>query len=306
MIYLILWTIAILLVALISTVATFAMARYRYGRKLRNQSAMIQTERGPIEYAEIGHGAPILVVHGSPGGFDQSLNYILALQELEFKYRYIIPSRAGYLRTPLSVAKTPLEQAHAFAALLTALGIDRVVTTASSGGGPSALEFAMRYPDRGSALILEECITQKVHGNPAPIRASIFRDYLVWLVGRIRVAQWQASSPGDRKISTLGNALMESIGLSRLRSEGEANDFIQFSRIADWPLNQITCPTLILHGTADANVPISHSEFAHSQISGSTRLRLEITRARRSTERGARWRLQIVRLVRSGLETANS
>lgn len=31
----------------------------------------------------------------------------------------------------------------------------------------------------------------------------------------------------------------------------------------------ITCPTLILHGTADANVPISHSEFAHSQIAGS-------------------------------------
>jgi pimeloyl-ACP methyl ester carboxylesterase len=25
----------------------------------------------------------------------------------------------------------------------------------------------------------------------------------------------------------------------------------------------------ILHGTADANVPISHSEFAHSQITGS-------------------------------------
>ena len=274
MIHLILWTGAILLVALMSTVAMFAMARYRYGRKLQNQSAMIQTERGLIEYAEIGHGAAILVVHGSPGGFDQSLNYILALQEAEFEYRYIIPSRAGYLRTPLSVANTPLEQAHAFAALLTALGINRVVITASSGGGPSALQFAMQYPDRCCALILEECIIQKVHGNPAPFKASIFRDYLVWLVGRIKVAQWQASSPEDRMISTLGNALMESIGLSRMRSAGEANDFIQFARIDDWPLNQITCPTLILHGTADANVPISHSEFAHSQITGSALERL--------------------------------
>jgi pimeloyl-ACP methyl ester carboxylesterase len=269
MIHLILWTVAIFLVAFISSVAMFAMARYRYGRKLQSQSTMIQTERGPIEYAEIGHGPPILVVHGSPGGFDQSLNYILALQEAEFKYRYIIPSRAGYLRTPLSVANTPLEQAHAFAALLTALGIERVTTTASSGGGPSALQFVMQYPHRCSALILEECIIQTVHGNPAPFKASIFRDYLVWLVGRIKVAQWQASSPDDRKISTLGIALMESIGFSRMRSEGEANDFIQFARIADWPLNQITCPTLILHGTADANVPISHSEFAHSQIAGS-------------------------------------
>jgi pimeloyl-ACP methyl ester carboxylesterase len=92
-------------------------------------------------------------------------NYILALQEAEFKYRYIIPSRAGYLRTPLSVAETPQEQAHAFAALLTALGIDRVATTASSGGGPSALQFAMQYPDRCSALILEECIIQKVRAE---------------------------------------------------------------------------------------------------------------------------------------------
>jgi len=35
------------------------------------------------------------------------------------------------------------------------------------------------------------------------------------------------------------------------------------------PLASIRCPTLILHGTADHNVPFEQGEFAHAQIAGS-------------------------------------
>ena len=30
----------------------------------------IRTSRGEVQYAEAGTGAPVLVVHGSPGGYD--------------------------------------------------------------------------------------------------------------------------------------------------------------------------------------------------------------------------------------------
>ena len=36
-------------------------------------SQVIKTNCGPIEYARIGDGYPLLVVHGNAGGFDQGL-----------------------------------------------------------------------------------------------------------------------------------------------------------------------------------------------------------------------------------------
>src|SRR5690349_1661222 len=92
---------------------------------LETRSRVIMTARGPIEYAEIGRGPPVLVVHGTPGGYDQPLRYLEATHRSGSTH-YIIPSRPGYLRTPLSVGSTPADQARAFAALLDALGTKRV------------------------------------------------------------------------------------------------------------------------------------------------------------------------------------
>jgi len=58
-----------------------------------------------------------------PGAFSTRLNFG-SVDRVDF--RYIVASRPGYPRTPLSVGKTPKEQAAAFAALLDALKIDKV------------------------------------------------------------------------------------------------------------------------------------------------------------------------------------
>jgi 2-hydroxy-6-oxonona-2,4-dienedioate hydrolase len=34
---------------------------------------VINTASGPIQYADVGHGNPVLVIHGAGGGFDQGL-----------------------------------------------------------------------------------------------------------------------------------------------------------------------------------------------------------------------------------------
>ena len=70
------------------------------------------------------------------------------------------PPRPGYLRTPLTTGPTYEEQVDAYAALLDSIGVDRVAVYGLSAGGPPAIHFAARHPDRTSALLLGCAVTQ--------------------------------------------------------------------------------------------------------------------------------------------------
>ncbi len=87
--------------------------------RLAAQSQVLQTSRGLMEYATKGEGPALLLIHGSPGGYDQAMAFVS--QNPGFKL--ISVSRPGYLRTPLETGQTPEEQADAFAALLDELNI---------------------------------------------------------------------------------------------------------------------------------------------------------------------------------------
>jgi pimeloyl-ACP methyl ester carboxylesterase len=60
--------------------------------------------------------------------------------------------------------------------------------------------------------------------------------------------------------------LIKSVCPISLRKNGLNNDLKQYSSLQELPLHTITTPTLIIHGTADADVPIQHAEFAASKI----------------------------------------
>ena len=63
-------------------------------------------------------------------------------------------SRFGYLRTPMPLDASPAAQADAHVCLLDALGIRQATVLGASTGGPSAMQMAIRHPDRVSALVL--------------------------------------------------------------------------------------------------------------------------------------------------------
>lgn len=68
--------------------------------------------------------------------------------------RVIAPSRFGYLRSNFPADHSSEAQADAFVELLDHLRLAKVVVAGGSAGALSAVQFALRHPDRTSALVL--------------------------------------------------------------------------------------------------------------------------------------------------------
>jgi pimeloyl-ACP methyl ester carboxylesterase len=266
-----------LVALLVATVVVIALLAANWlsniASDLPKHSKIASTARGPVEYAEYGSGPPVLLFHGTPGGYDQALGVLKASHAEQTGLHYIIPSRPGYLRTPLSVGSTPAEQAAAMAALLDRLQIRRVAVIGTSGGGPSALQFALLYPGRCSALVLQEAVTRRHTDVAGPVLSPVWsfvRDAQIYLFSGQIVRGMQAKAPSDKEVTPIAQAMTRSLIPFNLRQAGQHNDLAQEERMGIWPLHRITCPTLILHGTADTNVPLADSQYAHREIQGST------------------------------------
>jgi 2-hydroxy-6-oxonona-2,4-dienedioate hydrolase len=115
------------------------------------KSTVIETSFGALEYAEAGEGAPLMMIHGTCGGFDQGL--LFAGQLVDAGYRVIAPSRFGYLKSDFPDDPSSENQADALVELIDHLGIDRIAIAGGSAGALPAVEFAIRHPDRTAALV---------------------------------------------------------------------------------------------------------------------------------------------------------
>ena len=265
---------ALLLVSVV-VFSRFLLWRGGIEKRLAEASSVVDTPAGTVEYADVGRGSPVLLLlHGTPGGYDHVLGSIRATGFANSGARFIAPSRPGYLRTPLASGKSPEEQARLYAALLTKLGVDRVFVFGASGGGPSALQFAIQYPERCSGLILEAAVTKSIAVERKQIPPTL-QDLLIYLFRNRAISEMQAKDPTDPVISKLGEAVLASLVPASRRAAGHANDLQQFARMEGWPLSTIRCPTLIVHGRLDKDVPLAHSEFARDRIANSKLVILE-------------------------------
>lgn len=234
------------------------MARIR--ARVAAGSRIAETKVGPIEFADAGQGAPVLVIHGAAGGYDQGL--LIADENFRGSVRVIAPSRFGYLRTPFPPDASPAAQADAHAALLDALGLDRVIVLGFSAGGRSAIQLALRHPKKVSALILESPVLAAPFRLPDFNRSAIGRmlrgmfrasvDFGYWLA--IQVAPglmmrfsgapsktYAAASKSDRDFLL---AVMWGMLPLSTRTIGLANDAVNVSE--SWPVEKIAVPTLII------------------------------------------------------------
>jgi len=248
--------------------------------RLEQGSRIAETAMGPIEYAMVGEGPTLLILHGATGGYDQGL--LLGSILSEAGIRTLSISRPGYLRTLLEVGTTPEEQADACAALLDELGIESVAVAGGSGGGPPALQFALRHPDRCWGLLLFCAVVHRQSFE----RFSLFQR-LFSVVTYTDVFGWQmvrrlekdpvgvlstvfpataAAIEGNPDKQELAVRFMKTNFPMGMRKSGTYNDLDQNELQEDYPWEEIAVPTLIMHGTADAWAALSHPEMAARRI----------------------------------------
>ncbi len=245
-------------------------------------SRVIQTNSGPIECATAGNGYPVLVSHGAGGGWDQSL--LTARMYLNDEFQVISPSRFGYLRSPYPADASPAAQADVYADLLDALDISRAAILASSGGGPSALQFALRHPDRCSALVMVAAVSQEVPPRAKNIEIGnrvVFRsDFINWLITTYFESKVLAIlgappelqarlTPAEKDLLA---EILQTMHPVSLRSAGMSHDAMP--RRFDFPLERITAPTLVVHAVDDNVVSFAQGQHTAQKISGARLLAL--------------------------------
>lgn len=117
-----------------------------------SRSELLETTAGALEYAVEGQGPPLMMIHGTGGGFDQGLLFARGVREAGFQI--IAPSRFGYLRSAFPDDASPARQADVLVALLDHLGLERLAVAGGSAGALTAAELALRHPERCSHLVL--------------------------------------------------------------------------------------------------------------------------------------------------------
>ena len=248
-----------------------------YKLKLKRSAHFFVTSKGNIEFILKGKRGPILLyIHGSPGGCDQTI-------DPSKDYRVLTPSRPGYRRTDLSVGKTPEEQADSFKALLDSLNINEVFIMGVSGGGPSSMHFAAKYPEMTLGLVLFEAVSLSEDFMKEDEQLINTWDYKLFIqllflsaFGDERLARMML--PNERNRSKLLNnrrnidllkRVVWSIWPMSIRRLGVKNDFKQFAKL-NIPYSKILSPTLIIHGDEDKNVDIEHARHANKSIKNSS------------------------------------
>jgi 2-hydroxy-6-oxonona-2,4-dienedioate hydrolase len=252
--------------------------------KAAQGSNLIATRCGPIEYQEAGAGTPLLMVHGSGGGHDQGMAFSGKLAQRGI--RVIAMSRFGYLRTPMPVDASPAAQADAHVCLLDALGVNQTAVAGGSAGGPSALQMAIRHPDRVSALVLLVPLAYKPSTSAdsakplapwaeALLMRLIGSDFLFWAglhVARDQVIKYVLASPPEQVSAASPterarvNAILDHILPVSARAAGLRSDSVLGKSLGPSELGKVRAPTLIVSVRDDGFGTFASSEYTARQI----------------------------------------
>jgi len=253
-----------------------------------------------LHYDRGGAGAPVIYVHGgfadlatrladfsTPAWTETSWEYDFARQ-----FDFAFYERRGCYRSDSPPnGYGPLTQANDLAGLLDALGITSAHIVGSSAGGPIATVFAASYPERVRSIVLAGTALQVFPASDPIIQTVVHAAELLARAGPETafdsrpkgVEATYASLWGHVEASARGRLQqyrsreLELADRARRLSRAERvhyhalelQNMIAFVESDVRPYaERVSCPTLVLHGRDDRDVPLSLGEELARTIPG--------------------------------------
>jgi 2-hydroxy-6-oxonona-2,4-dienedioate hydrolase len=272
------WIAAALAAAVLVASAAFLRDMRHARERVTGKSSVVSSPIGDIEYTDRGSGPAVLVIHGSGGGFDQG--ELIAEAVLDERFRRIVPSRLGYLRSTFREGATFDDQARAYAHLLDALNVDSVAVVALSHGGPSALLFAALFPQRVTSLTLISAgVASSASENQSDANrrgdrlATLFRhDALYWATSKLFRRQLLALMGADEAViagltpaqRALAGRVIDEMNPASWRHAGVVLD--NRAAMPNERVAAVRAPTLVLHAVDDGLQLYHNAEYAAAHI----------------------------------------
>lgn len=235
----------------------------------------------------------VLHVHGTPS--TAAVSHQVFADHFQNKFRWLALTRPGYLQTPLQYTNsnqeqtpqqpqnfiTPAEQANYFAEFIRFKKLPAVHLHAWSGGAPTALHLAAKYPELVASLTLYCAVTQPWQVSRIdPIEHLILTSKGQWLGYNLYQTQprlftalasyemgisrrYSNQHPHIQKLLFL---TLVSASPAALHEAGIQNDIQQMKTFHFEAWKDIRCPVLILHSESDRQVSIRHSLWAKKNL----------------------------------------
>ncbi|MCL5949413.1 MAG: alpha/beta hydrolase [Candidatus Bathyarchaeota archaeon] len=273
--------LAVVVIAVLVVVPTelnYQLAINAIQAQTLSESKLVNTSHGLLEYTDVGEGYPVLVSHGAGMGYIQ-LESVQQMLENE-SFRLIVPSRFGYLRTPMPKDASVAAQADAYAELLGSLNISKVILMGLSIGGPTALSFALRHPDKCSALIMSMAIS---HNTPPfdfvgnIMHNVVFRSDLgVYTLSNTFHSQFlmflgvsqQVQTNMTNKDKEYVNDILRVMQPISVRQAGTYNDAVRSQTELNLPIETIKMPTIVFHAKDDGLVNFEYGQYTAQHVPG--------------------------------------
>jgi len=213
-----------------------------------------------LAYARRGTGTPLVLLHGYP--LDHHLWDDVA-PLLEDTFDLILPDLRGFGEsTTVDSPYTMNDYASDIAGLLDQLGIQKAAIVGHSMGGYVALAFARLYPERVSGLGL---VSTQVLSDPPDRKEARYKS-AADVSGNGIAGVVEAMAPkftSDERLQAFAREAMErqqpAAFIGALKAMAERMDATPL-------LSSFKFPVVIIHGEADALIPIDRAREVKSAI----------------------------------------
>ena len=212
-----------------------------------------------LAYTRRGKGAPLVLLHGYP--LDHHVwDDIVPI--LEDTFDVILPDLRGFGGSRKVDTPTMDDYAADISGLLDQLGIQKAAIVGHSMGGYVALAFARLYPERVSGLGL---VSSQVLADPPDRKEGRYKSAAeVSEKGIKGVVETMAPKfTSDERLQAIARETMErqqpAAYIGALKAMAERADFTPL-------LSSFKFPVVIVHGKADALIPVDRAREVKSAI----------------------------------------